>query len=142
MGDLSQLYGPLSTMSKKVAKLQSSFVGAERIFSLLDVAPDVRERPRACATSERGRRARPWPCVRIATRWASRFGSCGLQPLRGLGRGAASRCYCVARGGASFIRLMMMVSLYSGPVGVSGPAPHTWFGGWYPHGPPSVKLAK
>jgi ATP-binding cassette subfamily B protein len=47
MGYLSQLYRPLSSMSKKVAKLQSAFVSAERIFSLLDELPDVPQRPGA-----------------------------------------------------------------------------------------------
>ncbi len=47
MGYLSQLYGPLKTISKKVADLQSSLASAERAFTLLDQTPDVVERPHA-----------------------------------------------------------------------------------------------
>jgi len=47
MGYLSQLYGPLKTISKKAASLQSHLASAERAFSLLDEAPDVIERPKA-----------------------------------------------------------------------------------------------
>jgi ATP-binding cassette subfamily B protein len=47
MAYLAQLYGPMETVSKKVADLQASLVGAERAFALLDEAPDVRERPDA-----------------------------------------------------------------------------------------------
>jgi ATP-binding cassette, subfamily B, bacterial len=41
---ISQIYGPLATISKKIADLQSSLTSAERAFSLLDEAPDVPER--------------------------------------------------------------------------------------------------
>jgi len=44
---LSQLYGPLAAITKRVADLQSSLAGAERAFSLLDEVPDVVERPNA-----------------------------------------------------------------------------------------------
>ena len=47
MGYLSQLYGPLKTISKKAASLQSHLASAERAFSLLDEAPDVVELPMA-----------------------------------------------------------------------------------------------
>jgi ATP-binding cassette, subfamily B, bacterial len=47
MGYLSQLYGPLETIGKKVVDVQASLVSAERAFSLLDEAPDVTERPKA-----------------------------------------------------------------------------------------------
>lgn len=47
MGYLAQLYGPLKTISRKVASLQSHLASAERAFSLLDEAPDVIERPDA-----------------------------------------------------------------------------------------------
>jgi ATP-binding cassette subfamily B protein len=47
MGYLSQLYGPLKIVSRKVASLQSHLASAERAFSLLDEAPDVTERPHA-----------------------------------------------------------------------------------------------
>ncbi len=44
---LSQLYGPLETISQKVGDLQSSFASAERAFELLDETPDVKEKPQA-----------------------------------------------------------------------------------------------
>jgi len=45
MGYLAQLYGPLSTMSRQVAALQSGFASAERAFALLDEEPDVADPP-------------------------------------------------------------------------------------------------
>jgi ATP-binding cassette, subfamily B, bacterial len=47
MAYLSQLYGPLETISQKVGDLQSSFASAERAFELLDETPDVKEKPHA-----------------------------------------------------------------------------------------------
>jgi ATP-binding cassette, subfamily B, bacterial len=47
MAYLSQLYGPLETISQKVGDLQSSFASAERAFELLDETPDVKEKPDA-----------------------------------------------------------------------------------------------
>ncbi|HEY3215385.1 MAG TPA: ABC transporter ATP-binding protein [Candidatus Eisenbacteria bacterium] len=47
MGYLTQLYDPLKTLSKRAATLQSKLTSAERVFSLLDDAPDVIERPDA-----------------------------------------------------------------------------------------------
>jgi ATP-binding cassette subfamily B protein len=47
MSYLAQLYGPLKTISKKSASLQSHLASAERAFALLDEAPDVAERPGA-----------------------------------------------------------------------------------------------
>lgn len=44
MGYLTQLYGPLSTISRRVTSLQSAFASAERIFTLLDEEQDVPER--------------------------------------------------------------------------------------------------
>jgi len=44
IGYLSQLYGPLNTMSRKAASLQSHLAGAERAFALLDEVPEVEER--------------------------------------------------------------------------------------------------
>src|SRR5262245_16617673 len=41
---VAQLYDPLQVISKKLADLQASMVGAERAFMLLDQAPDVIER--------------------------------------------------------------------------------------------------
>jgi ATP-binding cassette subfamily B protein len=41
---LSQLYGPLETLSKKVADLQAALASAERAFALLDQEPEVAER--------------------------------------------------------------------------------------------------
>src|SRR5438445_8252183 len=47
LGYLAQLYGPLRTISKKMASMQSHLASAERAFSLLDESPDVVERPHA-----------------------------------------------------------------------------------------------
>jgi ATP-binding cassette subfamily B protein len=47
IGYISQLYGPLNTMSRKAASLQSHLAGVERAFALLDEVPDVYERPNA-----------------------------------------------------------------------------------------------
>jgi ATP-binding cassette, subfamily B, bacterial len=47
MGYLAELYGPLSKISRQVATLQSGFASAERVFALLDQAPDVVDRPDA-----------------------------------------------------------------------------------------------
>ena len=47
MSYLTQLYGPLSTISRRVTGLQSAFASAERAFTLLDEEPDVPERPDA-----------------------------------------------------------------------------------------------
>ncbi|HEX3148111.1 MAG TPA: ABC transporter ATP-binding protein [Gemmataceae bacterium] len=47
MAYLAQLYGPMETLSKKVADLQASLVSAERAFRLLDQSPDVADRPDA-----------------------------------------------------------------------------------------------
>jgi len=44
---LSQLYVPLSAMSKKAADVQGSLASAERAYALLDEEPDVVERPGA-----------------------------------------------------------------------------------------------
>ncbi|MDF2144857.1 ABC transporter ATP-binding protein [Knoellia sp. p5-6-4] len=44
---LSQLYGPLKTISKKAATLQSSLASAERVFEFLDEPHDVPQRPDA-----------------------------------------------------------------------------------------------
>jgi ATP-binding cassette subfamily B protein len=47
MGYLSQLYGPLNTISRKTASLQQHLASAERAYALLEKAPDVPERPDA-----------------------------------------------------------------------------------------------
>jgi ATP-binding cassette, subfamily B, bacterial len=47
MAYLQQLYEPLQTISKKAGTLQSSLASAERVFSLLDEAPDLFEAPHA-----------------------------------------------------------------------------------------------
>jgi ATP-binding cassette subfamily B protein len=47
MGYLSQLYGPLKTISRKVTSLQSHLASAERVFALLDQPQDVPEDPKA-----------------------------------------------------------------------------------------------
>ena len=43
MAYLQQLYDPLQTISKKAGTMQSSLASAERVFSLLDEAPDLIE---------------------------------------------------------------------------------------------------
>jgi ATP-binding cassette, subfamily B, bacterial len=47
MGYLQQLYDPLKTASKKVGTLQSSLASAERVYSVLDEAPDFVDAPDA-----------------------------------------------------------------------------------------------
>ena len=47
MSYLALLYTPLQTVSKSAASLQGSLVSAERVFELLDQAPEVLERPNA-----------------------------------------------------------------------------------------------
>jgi ATP-binding cassette subfamily B protein len=47
MAYLQQLYEPLQTISKKAGSVQASLASAERVFSLLDQAPDLVEAPRA-----------------------------------------------------------------------------------------------
>ena len=49
MSYLALLYTPLQTVSKSAASLQGSLVSAERVFELLDQAPEVIERPNATA---------------------------------------------------------------------------------------------
>jgi ATP-binding cassette subfamily B protein len=44
---LAQLYGPLRGATQKIATMQSSMVGAQRAFELLDEVPEVIERPNA-----------------------------------------------------------------------------------------------
>jgi ATP-binding cassette subfamily B protein len=43
MAYLQQLYEPLQTISKKAGSLQAALASAERVFSVLDQAPDVAE---------------------------------------------------------------------------------------------------
>ncbi len=43
LGYVGMLYDPITTITKRVASLQSSFTSAERAFALLDEAPDVPE---------------------------------------------------------------------------------------------------
>jgi ATP-binding cassette subfamily B protein len=47
MAYLQQLYEPLQTISKKAGSLQSSLASAERVFSVLDQAPDLLDAPHA-----------------------------------------------------------------------------------------------
>src|SRR5262249_49740671 len=49
MAYLSQLYSPLTTMSRKVASIQSHLASIDRAFALLDEAPEVPERAGAKA---------------------------------------------------------------------------------------------
>ena len=51
MAYLVKLYGPLETICKKVADLQSALASAERVLALLDKAPDVPERANARSLS-------------------------------------------------------------------------------------------
>jgi len=44
---LAQLYSPLTTISRKAARLQNYLASAERAFALLDELPEVEERPDA-----------------------------------------------------------------------------------------------
>jgi len=48
---LAQLYGPMETITKKMADLQASLASAERVFALLDELPEVAERPGARSIS-------------------------------------------------------------------------------------------
>jgi ATP-binding cassette subfamily B protein len=48
---LSQLYGPLKTISGQAATLQSSLASAQRAFELLDELPEVSEKPNALSLS-------------------------------------------------------------------------------------------
>jgi ATP-binding cassette subfamily B protein len=47
MAYLAQVYGPLETVSKKIADLQGSLACAERVFAMLDEEPEVVQRPGA-----------------------------------------------------------------------------------------------
>ena len=49
MAYLTQLYTPLTTMSRRVASVQAHLASLDRAFVLLDQAPDVPERPNAIA---------------------------------------------------------------------------------------------
>jgi len=44
---LTQLYQPLKEIARKIGDLQASVAGAERVFALLDQAPDLVDRPDA-----------------------------------------------------------------------------------------------
>jgi ATP-binding cassette subfamily B protein len=72
MGYLAQLYSPLKTISRKIARFQTHLASAERAFNLLDEAPDVAERADAR------------PVVRAAGRVAFEdvsFAYDGVQPV-------------------------------------------------------------
>lgn len=47
MSYLTQLYGPLNALSRKVGGIQASLASAERTYELLDEQPDVPESPNA-----------------------------------------------------------------------------------------------
>ena len=47
MAYLSQLFGPMASLSQMTASMQSLLTGARRALSLLDESPDVSERPDA-----------------------------------------------------------------------------------------------
>ncbi|MDF2691791.1 MAG: Xenobiotic-transporting ATPase [Labilithrix sp.] len=44
---LTQLYEPLRTIAKKIGDLQAAMASAERVFTVLDEQPDIRDRPGA-----------------------------------------------------------------------------------------------
>jgi ATP-binding cassette subfamily B protein len=44
---LSMMYGPLKSISKEIANLQSSIASAQRVYELLDEVPDVVDKPNA-----------------------------------------------------------------------------------------------
>ena len=44
---LGMLYGPLKSISKQIASLQSSMASAQRVYELLDEEPDVIDKPNA-----------------------------------------------------------------------------------------------
>jgi len=72
VGYLQQLYDPLKTASKKVGSLQSSLASAERVYSLLDEAPDFVDPPGAR------------PLVRAAGAVAFRNVSFAYEPAHGV----------------------------------------------------------
>ena len=45
MGYMSQLYSPLQNISRTFGRLQAAIASAERVFAVLDEAPDVEEAP-------------------------------------------------------------------------------------------------
>jgi len=47
MAYIGLLYGPLRTIGRRAASLQSAFASAERVFSFLDECPDVPDQPDA-----------------------------------------------------------------------------------------------
>jgi ATP-binding cassette, subfamily B, bacterial len=47
MSYMAQLYSPVETLGKKAGEFQEHLTGAERVYSLLDEEPDVRESSRA-----------------------------------------------------------------------------------------------
>ena len=57
MNYLLQLYGPLETISEKVADLQSGLASAERAFALFDESPEVEDRPGGAGWSAAGERS-------------------------------------------------------------------------------------
>ncbi len=57
IGYVGMLYDPITTITRRVASLQSSFTSAERAFALLDEAPDVPE-PSDPVRTQTGRRPR------------------------------------------------------------------------------------
>ncbi len=44
---LARLYSPVESISRRIARLQNQLASAERVFDLLDEAPDVTEKPDA-----------------------------------------------------------------------------------------------
>ena len=52
MAYLAQFFGPLRTITKQFTNLQASFVGLERVYSLIDKERDVEESPHAKKTDK------------------------------------------------------------------------------------------
>ena len=109
MAYLAQLYTPIDALSKNLSNLQRSVVGAERAFALLDVLPEVADRPDA----RRLGRARG----EIEFRGAG-FAYDGVHPvLRGLDLRvpAGTRVGIVGRTGAGKTTLVNLITRFYDP---------------------------
>jgi ATP-binding cassette subfamily B protein len=47
MAYLAQVFGPLQNISRNITEVQSSLVSVERVFSILDIEPEVEDDPKA-----------------------------------------------------------------------------------------------
>ncbi len=69
---LASLYAPINTLTQTWALVQSSRIGADRVFEILDTAPDLRDGSRSL-DARRGARAASGSRTSIsATRWVAR----------------------------------------------------------------------